>query len=109
MNPTNLVSGEKYLYTPVVPDKDFSSAEKKTEPEVLIYCHESPYERDYHLFRDRTGARGYVCLFGYIVKSQVDPYQAEINTKLSKLSQFFQQRLQSKCIQHLTRSSAKTS
>ncbi|MDF5718952.1 MAG: hypothetical protein PUP91_00375 [Rhizonema sp. PD37] len=78
METTDLIPGEKYLYTPVVSNKDCFSAEQKVELEVLTYCRESVYERDYHLFCDSTKKGYYVCLFGHMVKSQIEPYQRKL-------------------------------
>lgn len=78
MEATDLIPGEMYLYTPVVSNEDFFTVEQKVESKVLIYSRESVYERDYHLFCDSTKKGYYVCLFGYMVKSQVQPYHRKL-------------------------------
>lgn len=78
MDATDLIPGEKYLYTPVVSNEDLFSVEQKVESKVLIYSGESVYERDYHLFCDSKVQGDYVCLFGHNVKSQVEPYHSKL-------------------------------
>jgi hypothetical protein len=72
MNPSDLVSGEKYLYSPVVPSKYFCSLEQKREPEILTYSKKSPYA-PHHIFWDKRGEGFAVCLEEYIIKEQVEP------------------------------------
>jgi hypothetical protein len=73
MNPSDLTPGNQYLYTRIVPSKDYCNIEQKPVNEVLTYDHESPYVPGYHIFHDKRGENFCVCLYNYIIREQLSP------------------------------------
>lgn len=80
MNPEELMPGQKYFYTRIVPGKHYCNLEQKPVNEVLTYSHESPYVPGYHLFHDQRGSDFKICLYNYVIREQLTPIKPSIKT-----------------------------